>query len=65
MPNNSPYILLVDEEDENLLLLEELLQSEGYATLSAASGAQALALAKESPPALMKAGRDDAGSGWL
>lgn len=53
MPNNPPCILLVDDEPSNLYLLEELLQSEGYATLSAESGAQALAVAKKSPPALI------------
>ncbi|MBW4491845.1 MAG: response regulator [Oscillatoria princeps RMCB-10] len=53
MPNNLPCILLVDDQPSNLYLLEELLQSEGYATLSAESGAQALAVAKESPPALI------------
>lgn len=50
MLNTQPRILIVDDEPVNLYFLEELLQSEGYVTLSATSGKEALALAKESPP---------------
>ncbi|HIK29364.1 MAG: response regulator [Oscillatoriaceae bacterium SKW80] len=50
MSNTQPRILIVDDEPVNLYFLEELLQSEGYATLSATSGKEAIALAKESIP---------------
>jgi adenylate cyclase len=48
-----PQILLVDDEPNNLLLLEELLRSEGYATVSVTSGTQALAFAQTSAPDLV------------
>lgn len=38
-----PYILIVDDEPNNLLLLQELLSAEGYRTHSAKSGMEALA----------------------
>lgn len=50
MQNSPPCILLVDDEPVNLCLLEELLQPEGYQTLSASSGMEALAMAKASRP---------------
>ncbi|MBW4681250.1 MAG: response regulator [Microcoleus vaginatus WJT46-NPBG5] len=53
MLSNQPCILLVDDEPSNLYLLEELLQSEGYATLLAESGFKALELAKTSLPAMI------------
>lgn len=53
MINSDPYILLVDDEPFNLLLLEELLLDEGYKTISANSGFEALEIAKESQPALI------------
>ncbi|OKH16857.1 response regulator [[Limnothrix rosea] IAM M-220] len=45
MPTNPPrpYILLVDDEPNNLFLLEELLAGEGYRTYAAKSGIEALA----------------------
>ncbi|HIJ89941.1 MAG: response regulator [Desulfobulbaceae bacterium] len=43
-------ILLVDDEPRNLRLLQVLLQAEGYATLSAECGAEALNLAAEQRP---------------
>lgn len=49
----APYILLVDDEPQNLYLLEELLDLEGYHTRSAASGAEALAIAEQDPPQLL------------
>jgi CheY-like chemotaxis protein len=42
MQNPKPRILLVDDDPTNLLLLEELLLSEGYFPLLAASGSEAL-----------------------
>jgi adenylate cyclase len=48
-----PYILLVDDEPHNLMLLEDLLEMEGYVTRSASSGAEALSMAGESPPQLV------------
>lgn len=46
-------ILIVDDEAHNRKLLELLLQPEGYATLCAASGEEALALIAHSPPDLI------------
>jgi two-component system sensor histidine kinase ChiS len=45
--------MLVDDEPANLTLLEELLRLEGYATVSADSGAEALSLARASRPDLI------------
>ncbi|WP_019487767.1 response regulator [Kamptonema formosum] len=53
MLNNLPCILLVDDEPTNLILLEELLQLKGYNTRSAACGAEALSIARESRPDLI------------
>ena len=53
MPNKSPYILLVDDEPANLILLEELLHLKGYATVSAASGDEALSKAQADRPDLI------------
>ena len=46
-------ILIVDDDFQNRKLLEMLLQPEGYLTLSAASGAEALALIAKNPPDLI------------
>lgn len=48
-----PRILLVDDEPNNLLLLEELLYSQGYETLIASSGVQALEIVKDFQPDLI------------
>ena len=48
-----PTILIVDDEPQNRRLLEALLQPEGYATHSAASGEEALAMAVATPPDLI------------
>lgn len=53
MENNPPRILLVDDEPDNLYLLEELLKSEGYLTLKAFSGMEALAIARNELPDLI------------
>lgn len=53
MPNQQSCILLVDDEPINLLLLEELLQSQGYATISAESGHRALEIADKYQPDLI------------
>lgn len=50
MDNNPPRILLVDDEPDNIYLLEELLKSEGYLTMKAFSGTEALALARKELP---------------
>ncbi len=47
------YVLLVDDEPDNLFLLEELLQVEGYQTRSVQSGAEALELVRRDRPALI------------
>ncbi|MBD2742800.1 adenylate/guanylate cyclase domain-containing protein [Coleofasciculus sp. FACHB-1120] len=48
-----PRILLVDDEPNNLLLLEELLHSQGYETLIASSGIEALEVVKDFQPDLI------------
>lgn len=53
MSERSPHILIVDDEPANLILLEELLRSEGYEIVLAASGIEALELAKGTPPDLI------------
>ena len=53
MSNKSPYILLVDDEPANLILLEELLHLKGYATVSAPSGDEALSMAQADRPDLI------------
>jgi two-component system sensor histidine kinase ChiS len=45
--------MLVDDEPANLILLEELLQLKGYATISALSGSEALEMARKSQPDLI------------
>jgi len=52
---NSPptTILIVDDELQNRKLLEALLRPEGYLTLSAATGAEALALIAQRAPDLI------------
>ncbi len=47
------YILLVDDEPQNLLLLEDLLEMEGYTTYSVQSGTEALHRVQQVPPALI------------
>ncbi|MDB5884313.1 MAG: hypothetical protein JWR74_484, partial [Polaromonas sp.] len=52
--NGSPAtILIVDDEVQNLKLLEVLLYPEGYVTLSAASGEEALAVIAQQAPDLI------------
>jgi len=53
MSNPKSRILLVDDEPFNLLLLEELLQLEGYTTLSASCGSVALETATDFQPDLI------------
>ncbi len=53
MPNPTAHILLVDDDPTNLLLLEELMLSEGYVPLLAASGTEALEIAFQSIPDLI------------
>lgn len=53
MSETQSHILLVDDEPANLVLLEELLISEGYSTDLAESGLEALELAQKSPPDLV------------
>ncbi len=51
IPN--PTILIVDDQVQNRTLLETLLQPEGYLTLSAASGEEALASVAQHAPDLI------------
>ncbi|MDB5867777.1 MAG: domain S-box protein [Polaromonas sp.] len=53
MTLSAATILIVDDESQNRKLLEVLLQPEGYATRSAASGKEALALVAQSAPDLI------------
>jgi two-component system sensor histidine kinase ChiS len=53
MSNPTVHILLVDDDPTNLLLLEDLLISEGYTPLLAASGIEALEIAAQSIPDLI------------
>ncbi len=53
MSNKQPCILVVDDEPDNLILLEELLVLEGYSTISAKSGKEALQISSQSPPDLI------------
>ena len=53
MSTTAPTILIVDDESHNRKLLEALLRPEGYLTLTAASGEQALALIAQHPPDLV------------
>lgn len=46
-------ILIVDNEERNLRLLDVLLRTDGYQTLSASSGEEALALATSAHPDLI------------
>ena len=50
MMTASHTVLLVDDEPSNLRLLQTLLKAEGFATLSAESGAEALVLAEQRKP---------------
>lgn len=53
MTAKQPCILLVDDEPVNLIVLEELLVSEGYQTISASCGEEALEIANKSRPNLI------------
>ncbi len=53
MSDQPHSILIVDDEPANLILLEELLQAEGYQILSATSGGEAIEAAKTSFPDLV------------
>lgn len=53
MTAKQPCILLVDDEPVNLIVLEELLVSEGYQTISASCGEEALEIANKSQPNLI------------
>ncbi|NEN93414.1 MAG: response regulator transcription factor, partial [Okeania sp. SIO3H1] len=53
MSNKQSSILVVDDEPDNVFLLEELLTSEGYITVSANGGKEALEVASHSHPDLI------------
>jgi len=52
-PQLPPRILIVDDEPDNRVLLEIIMKSEGYITLCAASGEEALASVDSHPPDLI------------
>lgn len=49
---NKPYILIVDDIEDNLILLEEILKSADADIIKVMSGDDALSIIKNSPPAL-------------
>lgn len=53
MSNPTATILIVDDELENRKLLELLLKHEGYLTLSAANGKEAMAIVAQHTPDLV------------
>lgn len=53
MKATQPYILLVDDEPQNLFLMSEILEDEGYTVRQAESGAQALEAIQEALPILI------------
>ena len=53
MSSIAPAILIVDDEPKNRKLLELLLRPEGYLTLAAASGTEALAMVAQHAPDLV------------
>jgi diguanylate cyclase (GGDEF)-like protein len=53
MTNSAATILIVDDEIQNRKLLEALLRAEGYGTLTAANGEEALACAVQQAPDLI------------
>lgn len=48
-----PCVLVVEDNERNMKLFRDVLHSTGHTPLEATSGEQALALAVESPPALV------------
>jgi signal transduction histidine kinase len=50
---NEPAVLIVDDEEENRMLLEALLESQGYRVVTAADGAQGFKAVKADPPDLI------------
>ncbi len=46
-------VLLIDADEEQRVTHETILRAEGYATLSAPSGAHALPMLREQPPGLV------------
>ena len=53
MPTEPPCVLVVDDDPTLQQTLCAILESEGYATATAANGREAVALAREHPPALV------------
>lgn len=53
MKPDQPYILLVDDDAQNLYLMSEILEAEGYTIRQAESGLQALAIVQEAAPTLI------------
>lgn len=53
MVDNRPTILVVDDDATNVMVLESMLKKEGYRTLRAADGRQAVEMAKDQRPHLI------------
>src|ERR1700730_17268831 len=52
--HTGPFVILVvDDEEANICLLEAILQADGYETVAARNGAEALVLAVERLPDLI------------
>ena len=53
MPRPRPVVLLIDSDETVRVTHETILRTEGYEIVSAADSGRALALVRESPPALI------------
>lgn len=53
MPNPAATLLIVDDEPHVRKLLKILLENQGYQTLAASSGEEALVMVEEQPPDLI------------
>ena len=53
MAEGAKTILVVDDDPDTLTYLTTVLEDNGYATLSAKDGAEAMKMVQESPPALV------------
>ena len=50
LKSKKPYILIVDDEPFNLMILSKILNNEGYETLTASDGFEALRISEQEKP---------------